>query len=290
MESKTTIKEKPIFKVNLFYFLTLVWAITVQFLPLNENLYQYIAFLIPAIIYLVINRGSAKKILKLNPLNKQSLLLIPVIWIFMLPLSIFVITIYNSYFGSTLADLVTEETSNTALGMFLFTALTPAVLEEIIMRGIVLEGYSKKRRFIAAIINGLMFGMLHLNSFQFSHTFFAGIIASYLVYSTNSIFSSMLIHFINNGFPLFMDLIMPPSDTGPEPVGEINLLLLGIAVVVCLFIVYLLINKLANINNINLKEEREELSDEKIFNWPLIISLLIFLLFSLLLSFTLKTM
>ncbi|WP_077369078.1 CPBP family intramembrane glutamic endopeptidase [Anaerosalibacter sp. Marseille-P3206] len=290
MESKAISKERPIYKVNLFYFLTLIWAIMVQFLPFNENLYQYIAFLIPIIIYLVINRKSAKKILKLNPLNKKSLLLIPVIWIFMLPLSMFVITIYTSYFGSTLAELVTEETSNTAFGILLFTALTPAVLEEILMRGIVLEGYSKKRRLIAAIINGLMFGMLHLNSFQFSHTFFAGIVASYLVYSTNSIFSSMLIHFINNGFPLFMDLIMPTSDAGPEAIGETNLLLLGIAVVICLFIVYLLMHKLAEVNNISLKEEREELSDEKIFNWPLIISIFIFLLFSLLLSFSLKTM
>ena len=288
MENKALIKRKPILNVNIFYLLTLIWAIIVQFLPTNENLYQYIAFLIPIVIYLVINRKNAKRILKLNPLNRESILLIPVIWMFMLPLSIFIITIYNSFFGNELADVIIQETSDTTMEVFLFTVLTPTLLEEILMRGIVLDGYSRKSNLTAALMNGLMFGMLHLNTFQFSHTFFAGIISAYLVYSTHSIFSSMLMHFINNGFPLFIDLILPPGDIESAPTGEINLFILGIAVVICSFIIYILINRLATINNINLKKEKE-LSDEKIFNTPLKISIFIFLLFSLLLSFALKS-
>lgn len=287
MESKAVLKKKSIYKVNLFYLITLVWAIIVQFFPINEHLYQYIAFLIPISIYLIINRKEAKKILKLNPLNKESLLLIFVIWIFMLPLSIFIITIYTKVFGNKLADIVTEETSQSNMDIFLFTVLTPAIVEELFMRGIILDGYKYKKRLTAAIMNGLLFGMLHLNTFQFSHTFFAGILSSYLVFSTNSIFSSIFIHFINNGFPLFIDLVMPISNIEPQVSSDINLLYLGIAVAICLTIVYLLVNRLAAINNVSLKEKRE-ISDEKIFNKPLNISILIFLVFSLLLSFVIQ--
>lgn len=97
MESKVALKQKPIYKVNMFYALSLIWAIIVQFFPINENSYQYVAFLIPISIYLIKNKKDAKRILKLNPLNKESLILIPVIWLFMLPLSIFIITIYTNF-------------------------------------------------------------------------------------------------------------------------------------------------------------------------------------------------
>ncbi|MCB5560195.1 CPBP family intramembrane glutamic endopeptidase, partial [Anaerosalibacter bizertensis] len=238
-------------------------------------------------IYLILNKKDIKRILKLNPLNKQSLLLIPIIWIFMLPLSLFIITVYNYLFGDALANIIFEETTNNLISTFIFTAFTPAIIEEVFMRGIILDGYRYKNIFTASIINGLMFGMLHLNTFQFSHTFVAGIVASFLVYSTNSIYSSMLIHLINNSFPILMDLIIPIQSTAPDTKEELNLLFFGTIVILSLIVVCSLIYKLASINNIKLKNKKR-FSKEKIFNKPLKISILIFICFSLILSFMIK--
>ncbi|MBU5293590.1 CPBP family intramembrane metalloprotease [Anaerosalibacter bizertensis] len=287
MENKVTLKNRSIYKVNLFYLITLIWAIITQFLPIDDKLYQYVALLIPVSIYLILNKKDIKRILKLNPLNKQSLLLIPIIWIFMLPLSLFIITVYNYLFGDALANIIFEETTNNLISTFIFTAFTPAIIEEVFMRGIILDGYRYKNIFTASIINGLMFGMLHLNTFQFSHTFVAGIVASFLVYSTNSIYSSMLIHLINNSFPILMDLIIPIQSTAPDTKEELNLLFFGTIVILSLIVVCSLIYKLASINNIKLKNKKR-FSKEKIFNKPLKISILIFICFSLILSFMIK--
>ncbi|MEY8304535.1 CPBP family intramembrane glutamic endopeptidase [Anaerosalibacter bizertensis] len=287
MENKVTLKNRSIYKVNLFYLITLIWAIITQFLPIDDKLYQYVALLIPVSIYLILNKKDIKRILKLNPLNKQSLLLIPIIWIFMLPLSLFIITVYNYLFGDALANIIFEENTNNLISTFIFTAFTPAIIEEVFMRGIILDGYRYKNIFTASIINGLMFGMLHLNTFQFSHAFVAGIVASFLVYSTNSIYSSMLIHLINNSFPILMDLIIPIQSTAPDTKEELNLLFFGTIVILSLIVVCSLIYKLASINNIKLKNKKR-FSKEKIFNKPLKISILIFICFSLILSFMIK--
>ncbi|MBU5439907.1 CPBP family intramembrane metalloprotease [Tissierella sp. MSJ-40] len=278
MEYKILRKEKSIFKVNLFFLVTLAWSVLIQFMPIPSNSYQYIAFLIPIAIYLIINRNHSERILRPNLLNFKSILIIFGIWMCMLPVVILIIEFYTSFFGSTLADIVAEDAHELFIWNLFFTAITPAILEEILMRGIVLDGYRNKSRMVAALVNGLMFGMLHLNSFQFFHTFVAGFIASYVVFATNSIFGGILIHFINNGFPLFMDKLFP-ADPNVGYAGDTNYLLYTIMAILGAMGVYKLIKLLFKVNNTPIVQNKY-ISNEKIFNMPLIISILVFTIFS----------
>lgn len=287
MESKTLSKEKNIYKVNLFYTLTLIWSLMAEFLPIPSNSYQYIAFLIPICIYIFCNRKDAKRILKLNKINLKSLSVIFVIWIFMLPISILIISLYTDFFGRTMPDLILEETQQTSWEILVFTAITPSVLEEILMRGIILDGYRNKRKFLAALTNGFMFGLLHLNVFQFSHTFFSGIIASYLIFATNSIFSPMFLHFVNNSSPLFMEILFPQDMENVQVIPDTNYKILIIIAIISLLIIIGLIRLLAKINNIDLNKEKES-SNEIIFNKPLIISTIIFIIINILLFLSFK--
>jgi hypothetical protein len=81
----------------------------------------------------------------------------------------------------------------------LVVALTPAICEEFTVRGIILSGYKKTNINKAAVITGFMFAVLHLNPSQFLYTFALGVILAYLVSVTDSIFASMICHFIFNG-------------------------------------------------------------------------------------------
>lgn len=281
MEGKVLKQERTIYKVNLFYLLVIIWSIIVQFLPIPFNAYQYVTFLLPISIYLFINRQDAERILKPNILNFESTIIIFIIWFCTLPIMISIVTLYTKLFGNALADIIAENSHDTFIGNLLFTAVTPAIFEEMLMRGIILDGYRNKSNFVAALMNGLLFGMLHLNSFQFFHTFIAGFIASYLVFATGSIYAGMIIHFINNGFPIFMDYLFPPDpDVGyASSPSFINCF---VSVIFSIVSIYALIRFLAKVNGIDLKKERD-ISDEKIFNWPLIISIILFILFSILL-------
>lgn len=286
MEAKILKKEKSIYKVNLFFLCTIIWSIVVQFLPIPDNSYQYIAFLIPSVIYLFLNRSKIDRILKPDMLNFSSAIIIFIIWLASLPLIFLIIELYMYFFGSTLVDIVTKDAHEIfALNVF-FTAVTPAILEEILMRGIILDGYRNKSRLVAAIMNGFMFGMLHLNSFQFFHTFIAGFIASLVVFATNSIFAGILIHMVNNGLPMILNYLYPVNPN-MEYAKDTNFLFLSLYALLGIIFVFKLINLLFKLNNIPFKENKE-LSNEKIFDLPLIISIIIFIGFSALMVFAIK--
>ncbi|OZV11164.1 hypothetical protein CIW83_16405 [Tissierella sp. P1] len=285
MDIKILKKEKSIYKVNLFYLCTIIWSIFSQFLPTPANSYQYIAFLIPISIYLFFNRSEVERILKPDMLDLKSTIIIFLIWLTSLPLIFLIVELYIYFFGSTLADIVSQDTHKTFAFNLFFTAITPAILEEILMRGIILDGYRNKSRLVAATMNGLMFGMLHLNSFQFFHTFIAGFLASFLVFATNSIFAGILIHMINNGLPLTLNYLYPPNPNigyAEDP----NFLLLTLYALLGVMFLFQLIKVLFKINNIPFRIDKD-LSDERIFNLPLILSMFIFLGFSALIIFSL---
>lgn len=280
MESKVILKEKSIFEVNIFFLATMVWSTISQFIPTPANSYQYIAFLIPIIIYLFFNRSDLEEILKPNMLNLKSVVIIILVWLASLPLIYLIVELYVNFFGNTLAEIVSEDAHEMFIFNFFFVAITPAILEEILMRGIVLHGYRNKSKFVAALVNGFMFGMLHLNSFQFFHTFIAGFVASYLVMGTNSILAGILIHVINNGLPLTINYLYP-LDPNIGYAEDPNFLSLTIFAVLGVIIVFVLIKLLFKVNNISFKEEKS-LSEEKILNFPLVLSMLIFIFFSVL--------
>ncbi len=78
------------------------------------------------------------------------------------------------------------------------TGVLPAVLEELLTRATILRNYQKKTVMIACLTSGMFFGFIHLNINQFLYAFIMGAIMSYIVMTTGSIVSSMVIHFIIN--------------------------------------------------------------------------------------------
>ena len=284
MEAKILVQDKSISEVNLFFLLTMIWSIVIQFLPIPANSYQYFAFLIPISIYLFFNRQNLERILRPNALNLKSIFIIILIWLSILPVLYFIVELYVSLFGNTLADIVSEDAHDTFIFNLFFAAITPAVLEEILMRGIILDGYRNKPKFLAALMNGLLFGMLHLNSFQFFHTFIAGFIAVYLVLGTNSIFAGIFIHVINNGLPLLIDHLYPiNSNVGYAE--DPNFLSLGLFAILGIILVVFFIRLLFKVNNIPFKED-SYLSREKFFTTPLLLSIVLFIIISILIVYS----
>jgi membrane protease YdiL (CAAX protease family) len=77
--------------------------------------------------------------------------------------------------------------------------IIPAFTEELFFRGLVLDGFQKnysKRK--AIIISALLFGIIHLNPWQFYSGFIFGLIAAWICIETNSILLCIFLHFYNN--------------------------------------------------------------------------------------------
>ncbi len=78
-------------------------------------------------------------------------------------------------------------------------ALLPAIFEELVFRGILLNGLRKGLSDISALfISALMFALMHGSIQQLVYPFALGLVLGWLAMRTGSTFTSMLVHFLNN--------------------------------------------------------------------------------------------
>ena len=92
--------------------------------------------------------------------------------------------------------------SDAGIGLLLLslfsTALLPAILEEILFRGLILGELSRYGRSIAVIFSGALFGLVHRTTSQILFAALGGILLAYFVLESGSILFGMIVHFINN--------------------------------------------------------------------------------------------
>lgn len=93
----------------------------------------------------------------------------------------------------------------------LLVILAP-ITEEIVFRGVFLHGMVKNYGPTKGIIfTGLCFGIFHLIPWQAVGAACVGILISFIVYRTASIFAGMIFHAIWNALPLIAITVMPKS-------------------------------------------------------------------------------
>lgn len=85
------------------------------------------------------------------------------------------------------------------VGAFLKVAVVAPVVEELIFRGLILQGFRRNyNAFVAVFMSALLFALYHLNPWQFPATFVLGLLLGWIVVRTNSIILSIIGHSINN--------------------------------------------------------------------------------------------
>lgn len=214
MKQRSSLKKSILFGVFLlaFYFggsnlLGFIFKhYNIQLTNIQDILISQLGLvLVPVIIYFLITKDSIVKTLKLYPISFVCLLKIILFAFCIQPLVMTVSAIGNLFF--------TNYTTNTIVGlsdslpypvMLLLAAVLPAIVEEISLRGIILSGFKNKLTFPSAIINGLVFAVLHGNVQQGLYAFILGFVFVYLVNAAGSIAASMVTHFIVNATSVTM--------------------------------------------------------------------------------------
>jgi membrane protease YdiL (CAAX protease family) len=81
----------------------------------------------------------------------------------------------------------------------LFVGIIPAFIEEMLFRGIILNGfkenYSHKK---AIIVSSLLFGIVHLNPWQFVTAFIMGMVSAWVCLKIKALTLSIYMHMFNN--------------------------------------------------------------------------------------------
>ena len=174
---------------------------------------QLFSVFVPSIIFIFIlfpGRGEKLKRLRIAPISFKNLMRIFWMSIFIQPLMSVLALIAQLMFAGSMSDVafaVSEEMP--FLGALAAIALTPAIFEELALRGVILGAYEKElgeRRII--LINGLFFGLIHLNGQQLFYAVALGVFFSFIVLRTGSIFAGMIAHFtINASQTTFLFLV-----------------------------------------------------------------------------------
>jgi membrane protease YdiL (CAAX protease family) len=179
---------------------------------------QVLFLLVPVLLYLLVIGMPINQTLKLNKISIIDILIVIAIALFAQPVASFFALISSFFFEDTVSQVVKGLSNISYLKQLGIIALTPAICEELTMRGVILSGYDKVSRGKAAVVTGLFFGILHMNPQQFLYAFVLGIIFAYLVRITNSLFSTIICHFTFNGIQVTMMYLA--SRVNPEVLNE----------------------------------------------------------------------
>lgn len=128
-------------------------------------------------------------------------------WLLLLPLAVCVDKIAE--FINVLSQLITPNVvSNHMIPLimeypffisFFVIAVTPAVCEELIYRGVLYRNYRKSGIAVGVLLSGFLFGIMHMNLNQFSYAFVLGILLALVTEITGSMLPTMFLHLYING-------------------------------------------------------------------------------------------
>lgn len=167
---------------------------------------EYIIILVPNIIYLKTKELSLKKTLKLNRISVKQAIYIIGIAIFSYPIAVFLnllaISILSLFGTPQQSAVPIPDTPNLYLISLFVISITPAICEEVMFRGTIMNAYENVSKKKAVIYSAILFGVFHLNIQNLLGPTFLGIIFGIVVYKTGSIYASIIGHALNNAIAI----------------------------------------------------------------------------------------
>ena len=231
-----------------------VIAVTGVNIPLwGSYLISQAIVLLPALVYVAVHKINIIACMPYRKLRISDGLLSLLIGYTLIPLMLFI----NSVSGLFSTNYVQGSVQELVAYPFWLQLLIIAVL----FRGLIYHSYRKNGILGAAVLSGLVFGLMHLNINQLSYAAVMGIIFALLVEATGSMYSSMLAHFAANSYSVILMQLVSMTSGGSElleqsaqaaessmnsvPVIIAQLVMLGLVAAGFLGIAYLLFKKIA---------------------------------------------
>lgn len=216
------------------------------------------AFFLTAIWYFLFLKGSFKQ-----SVRKQKCRPIYYLVAILLQVGLFSLSQANTWFLELLSRFGYQPTEIKLpsmdgwgiVGVMLTVAVLPAIFEEIIFRGILLDGLRSFGKVGAVLLCGGLFALYHQNPMQTIYQFCCGAAFALVVLRSGSILPTILAHFLNNAVILFLTKFGITSFTTPVFLAIMNVS------VVCLLgsMLYLILDKRTGLElGMSLVEKRRE--------------------------------
>lgn len=227
-------------EVNKIFLITVAAAVTASFFVgavpfIQENelwnlLISQLVYATPTFAYLIQQKEPLTKTLRIHKIRPATVLLLIVFAYLITPvlnlLNAVSMLFSKNIISNSLGGIITEYPLWIGIGAI---ALIPCILEECVYRGVFFNEYRKVNPRLGILLSGLLFGMMHMNLNQFFYAFVMGTIFALLVEATDSLLSSMVVHFVINATSVVLSLraenLVTVADKG-ELISMIRLILI----------------------------------------------------------------
>lgn len=230
-------------------------GVIVKSLTDNQTLYYYIMLALNQIVFfamfLIYNKATKVEAKKANNI-KYNLNFVQIVII----IAIGLVAMYGfsslvnylewvlSKIGFNFDSFSYLDISNFGMLMvnILILGVLPAICEELIFRGTILNGLKKYKPATMIVLSGLMFSIFHLSIEQSIYQFILGMTLASIVMITGSIVSSMILHFFNNALVLIVSFITQSQSSDIiSPISIWDHILPFVVAIISILLIYILL-------------------------------------------------
>ena len=113
---------------------------------------------------------------------------------------------------STYSSIEEPKTVADIVLMFISIAIVPALVEEFALRGMLLSNLRRYGNTFAIVASAFVFGIFHGDVAQIPFAFICGIFFAYAVIATDSLWTGIIIHAMNNALSCISSVLMQVAD------------------------------------------------------------------------------
>jgi len=239
--------------------LTVVLAVRPSFaILLNANgilllSVSELVLIFPALpLYMLITRQSLTHILPCKPLGWKNAGYILLMTVLLEPAVSLLSALTSLFYPNAAVEITSLLPAGNLPAAVFVAAVLPAIVEETCFRGAILSASNEMNVYGAVALNGILFGLMHMNMQQIPYALFLGVILSLFVIYTQSLFSSMLAHFLINAPGIVFGLLNRDNQGPPPSLDELLQSVRVLTVAALLFFGgFLIVYKRFRLYNIN---------------------------------------
>ena len=166
--------------------------------------------LLPSAGYIIASRMKLKRAIRFKKISPSNLVLCVIFAFLIMPVMNLINAISLLFSQNMIQDTITDIVSSNSLFLSVFViAFIPCVFEETIFRGVFYNEYRKSNVKLGIVLSAFLFGIMHQNFNQFTYAFAMGIVFALLIEATDSILSTMVVHFVINANSVIMTYLLP---------------------------------------------------------------------------------
>lgn len=162
-------------------------------------LVSQLMLIIPFAVYCIVTRQNPLKLIRLKKISGGTVAMALLVILFSYPVVMVLNMISMLFVDNAMINVMPSALSLGLPLAVLLMAVVPAVVEETVFRGTIYNTYSRRRPLAGIFLSALVFGLMHMNFNQMPYAIYLGIVMAFMVEASDSIVTSMLMHFTING-------------------------------------------------------------------------------------------